>query len=64
MEIYEVVNDIDVTHFHKAVNNHLNEGWKLCGGVFVDIDMDGNSHFYQAMTRELSSHESPEKYLR
>jgi len=63
MEIYEVVNDIDVTHFHKFVNRHLNEGWKLCGGVFVDTDKDGNSHFYQAMTRELGKGESAEPYL-
>lgn len=40
------------TQMEKEVNKFLEEGWTLCGGIFIVKDNDGRNTLVQAITKK------------
>jgi hypothetical protein len=53
---YTIINSKDITKLQISVRCHINDGWKLQGGIAVTLangTIGCHSHIYaQAMTRE------------
>jgi len=47
---YVIIQYFEKNFFEKMVNEKLNEGWELCGGVCISWN-GGNMIYAQAMTK-------------
>lgn len=49
---YIILGDHHQEYLVEFVNQRLQDGWKLVGGISTNIDSEGIEKFYQAMTKE------------
>jgi hypothetical protein len=52
---YRVAQDASYNNFANEVNDALEDGWQLQGGVSVRSDLEGYPVYYQALVKETES---------
>lgn len=64
---YQIVTSFHTIHLERAVNQLMDDGWCLIGGVVVATHHDGSTNWAQAMTKrepipyEYEKHPAKEK---
>lgn len=48
---YRVVRSGDADTFQRMVEQLLEEGWQLAGGISVNTDTANRTYYYQALTK-------------
>lgn len=52
MKKYVIVHGESSDELEEIVENYLNSGWKVCGGVAIGYNPSGMDDYYQAMIKE------------
>ena len=58
---YDVECDASLDELIKLVNNKINRGWQLAGGIATMTHQPSYTVFYQAMTKEVKPKKISEK---